>query len=174
MKKNNAVTLDDVLTIENLKCAYKEVMKTCKNKKSKYIFNFNANVNIENIYRKLKNGAYEPLPYIVFPIYEPKPRLVMSQSISDKIVNHFIAKFILIPNLEKKLSDNNIATRINKGSSYGNKLMFNYINTLRQKGNVYCLKLDISKYFYNINHEILINKLIKDNIDYKTINIIKN
>ena len=36
MKKNNAVILDDILTIENLKCAYKEVMKTCKNKKIKY------------------------------------------------------------------------------------------------------------------------------------------
>lgn len=173
MKKNKIVTLDDVLTINNVREAYSSVMKTCKNKKGKYKFNLYRNINIENIYRVLKNGSYRPLSYILFIIYEPKPRLVMSQCVTDKIVNHFIAKFILIPNLESKLSDNNIATRVGKGSSYGNKLMIKYINTLRQKGDVYCLKLDISKYFYNINHEILINKLISDGIDLKTIEIIK-
>ena len=172
MKKNKIITLDEVLTIENLRSAHKSVMKICKNKKGKYNFNFNKNINIENIYRLLKNGEYKPLPYILFVIYEPKPRLVMSQSVNDKIVNHFISKNILIPNLEKKLCDNNIATRIGKGSSYGNKLMVKYINTLRQKGEVYCLKLDISKYFYNINHEILLNKLKKDKIDDKTLKII--
>ena len=173
MSKNKVVTLDDVLTVENIRQAYLSVMKTCKNKKGKYKFNFYKNVNIENIYRVLKNGTYKPLAYILFVIYEPKPRLVMSQCVTDKIVNHFIAKFILIPNLESKLSDNNIATRNGKESSYGNRLMVKYINTLRQSGDVYCLKLDISKYFYNINHEILINKLIKDGIDCKTINIIR-
>lgn len=173
MNKNKIITLDNVLTINNIRSAYLSVMKTCKNKKRKYKFNLYKNINIENIYRVLKNGSYKPLSYILFVIYEPKPRLVMSQCVTDKIVNHFIAKFILIPNLESKLSDNNIATRVGKGSSYGNKLMIKYINTLRQKGSVYCLKLDISKYFYNINHEILINKLINDGIDLKTIEIIK-
>ncbi len=74
---------------------------------------------------------------------------------------------------KNKLDSNNIATRIGKGSSYGNKLIIKYINTLRQSGDVYCLKLDISKYFYNINHKKLLNKLIKDGIDIKTINIIR-
>lgn len=173
MKKNKFVTINDVLNIENIHYAYLSVMKTCKNTRGKNKFNFYKNINIENVYRILKNETYKPLPYSLFVIFEPKPRLIMSQCIVDKIVNHFISKFILIPNLENKLDSNNIATRIGKGSSYGNKLIIKYINTLRQSGDVYCLKLDISKYFYNINHEILINKLIKDGIDIKTINIIR-
>ena len=173
MKKNKFVTINDVLNIENIHSAYLSVMKTCKNTRGKNKFNFYKNINIENVYRILKNETYKPLPYSLFVIFEPKPRLIMSQCITDKIVNHFIAKFILIPNLENKLDSNNIATRIGKGSSYGNKLIIKYINTLRQSGDVYCLKLDISKYFYNINHKILLNKLIKDGIDIKTINIIR-
>lgn len=129
MKKNKIISLDDVLTIENVRDAYLSVMKTCKNKKGKFKFNLYKNVNIENIYRVLKNGTYKPLSYILFVIYEPKLRLVMSQCVTDKIINHFIAKYILIPNLESKLSDNNIATRAGKGSSYGNKLMIKYINS---------------------------------------------
>ena len=173
MSKHKLITLDDVLTIENLEKSYLYVMKTCKNRKSKYNFNFNKNTNIENIYRSLKDNSYKPLKYNLFVIHEPKARLIMSQCITDKIVSHFIAKFILIPNFESKLMNNNIATRVGKGSSYGNKLMVKYINTLRQSGNVYCLKLDISKYFYNINHDILINKLIKDGLDFKTVDIVK-
>lgn len=41
-------------------------------------------------------------------IFEPKPRLVMSQTIADKIVNHFVAVFYLIPMLEKNLIDTNV------------------------------------------------------------------
>ncbi len=38
--------------------------------------------------------------------------------------------------------------------------MKKYINSIKENyDNVYILKCDISKYFYNIDHEILINKL---------------
>lgn len=171
--KNN-ITFDEALTIENLYLSWKFVKKSCKNKRNIFNFEKYLHINIINLYNILKNDNYKPYSYKLFLIYEPKPRLVMSQCIIDKIVNHFITKFILIPNLDKKLIDQNIATRVNKGSSYGNKLMINYINALRLKGNVFCLKLDISKYFYNIDHNILINKLINDNIDDKTIKIISS
>lgn len=172
MRKNN-VTYDEVLTLENLRDAWKSVKKTCKNKKRKYRYQEYLNCNIENLYRELKNEAYKPRPYYLFLIYEPKPRLVMSQTIQDKVINHFITKRILIPNLEKKLIDQNIATRKGKGGMYGNKIMKDYINSLRQTGNVYCLKMDIKKYFYNISHARLLEKLKKDNIDNKTINLIE-
>lgn len=92
-------------------------------------------------------------------IFEPKPRIVMSQCINDKIVNHFISKYYLLPYLDNKLIDANVATRVNKGTSYANKLMVKYINNLRmidKNKDIYVLKIDISKYFYNINHNVLI------------------
>ena len=64
-------------------------------------------------------------------IFEPKPRIVMSQCINDKIVNHFISKYYLLPYLDNKLIDANVATRVNKGTSYANKLLVKYINNLR-------------------------------------------
>lgn len=119
---------------------------------------------------------YKPLPFRLFLIFEPKARLVMSQTVSDKIVNHFITNYYLLPYLEKKLIDQNVATRKNKGSSYANKLIIDYINKIRIKDkniDIYCLKIDISKYFYSIDHNLLLKMLKEDIEDKSVIDIIK-
>lgn len=139
-------------------------------------FSLNKNVNVYNIYMRLKNRNYKPLPFRLFLIFEPKARLVMSQTVSDKMVNHFITNYYLLPYLEKKLIDQNVATRKNKGSSYANKLIIDYINKIRIEDkniDIYCLKIDISKYFYSIDHNLLLKMLEEDIEDKSVIDIIK-
>ena len=65
------------------------------------------------------------------------------------------------------------ATRINKGSGYATKLMKRYLNEMKLKYKTfYILKLDIKKYFYNIDHNIL-KRILKDNIkDQDALNIL--
>ena len=50
----------------------------------------------------------------------------MSQNIYDKIINHYVAKYILIPKLSKYLRKENCATRKNIGTSYAIKLFKQY------------------------------------------------
>ena len=79
----------------------------------------------------------------------------MSENIQDKLVNHLVSKYILLPALESKLIDTNVATRLGKGSSYAFNKFVKYIDILKYKKNeIYILKIDIKKYFYNIDHEI--------------------
>ena len=49
----------------------------------------------------------------------------MSQSVYDKIINHYVARFILMPKLEKYLNDRNCAT--GKGSIETYKYSYKYI-----------------------------------------------
>ena len=53
-----------------------------------------------------------------------------------------------------------------KGTLYGVKLLKKYLNEIKYKySNFYVLKIDIHKYFYKIDHEVLKNILsrkIKD------------
>lgn len=164
------------ITYENIYKTYCTVRKTCKNKRGVYNFSVNKFTNIYSIYKALYNESYKPFKYKIFMIFEPKPRLVMSQTVTDKIVNHFVANYYLLPLLEKKLVDCNVATRKGKGSKYADYLLTKYINTIRQKSNgrdIYALKLDVSKYFYNIDHEILLEKLRRDIKDDKIINLLK-
>ena len=91
----------DKITYDNVYSNWNIVRKTCKNKNAIFRFYLNQSTNIYNLYRVLLNNKYEPLPFRLFMIFEPKPRLVMSQSVSDKIINHFVANYYLLPYLEK-------------------------------------------------------------------------
>ena len=79
----------------------------------------------------------------------------MSLTVKEKVVNHFLTRFILEKKLTKYLCDRNIATRKDMGVSYGVELVLKYINREKNKHKkLYALSLDISKYFYSIDHEV--------------------
>ncbi len=52
---------------------------------------------ISRVYSTLINKEYKVGSYNKFIIHEPKERLIVSQSIHDKIINHLIARYILYP-----------------------------------------------------------------------------
>ena len=106
---------DDAISFEHVNSVWNVVFKTCKNKKEVLEFSLNKNTNIYQICYLLKSRKYQPYSYRLFLIFEPKPILVMSQRIQDKIVNHFVAKYYLLPYLESKLEDFNVATRKRQG-----------------------------------------------------------
>ncbi len=101
----------------------------------------------------------------------------MSISVFDKLINHYYSKTVLEPKLSKYLDIRNTATRKNMGTSYAHKLIMKYIEEeKRNNNNFYILKLDISKYFYSIDHEVL-KKLVYDKLDedeYRYLEIILN
>ena len=162
---HGVIMLND-LNINNLLNIYDtEISKNVKNKKKLYNFEINKMQHINNIIDMLKKGYIGHDKYNIFLIYEPKCRLVMSLSVKDKLINHFITRFILEKNLSKYLDPRNVATRKNMGTDYAIKLVLKYINALKQKyKNIYVLKLDISKYFYCIDHDVL-KGLLKDKLD---------
>ena len=175
IKKTKSI-YDEAITFDNIYAMWKIIKRTCKNRREVYTFSLNVNTNIMNIYNVLKSKTYTPGKYRTFMIFEPKARLVMSQSIFDKIINHFVANYYLIPFLESSLIDANVATRREKGSSYAMGLIKKYINKILINENpkeIYCLKIDISKYFYSIDHEMLIEMLKKKIQDKNVIHLIK-
>ena len=175
-QRKNKIKYDDPITYENILYMWKIIKRTCKNKKAIFRFSINLNTNINYIYYVLKNKKCQTSPYRTFMIFEPKPRLVMSQTITDKIINHFVANYYLIPSLEKSLIDTNVATRKEKGSSYAMKKLKQYFNQIlinHPQEEIYCLKIDISKYFYSIDHELLIANLKKHITDEDIINLIR-
>ena len=82
-----------------------------------------------------------------------------------------MTRYVLEPKLTKYLDNRNIATRVGLGCDYGIKLIKKYINKMKKYNNFYILKLDIKKYFYNINHDKLKEMIKNDlnNIEYKII-----
>lgn len=157
---------DQLCDIAKIEKYYHHVRLTSKHRRKIVNFENFYMMNIAQIYFVLKNRQYKHSAYNVFLIKEPKYRIIMSEIISDKIVNHLLSEEILLPILEPKLIEMNVATRKDKGLKKGLYYVKKYINSLKFKcDHFYILKCDISKYFYKIDHEVLLEKLacyIKD------------
>ncbi len=151
-----------------------KVCSRTKNKKKVYNFELYKFEHIYNIYRRLKNRNIGPIKYNIFMISDPKCRIIMAQELENKIINHLIADNALVKVFESKYTNGMCATRVGKGTLYGIKLLKKYINEIKYKyDNFYVLKLDISKYFYTVDHEILkriLNDKIKDKEVIKMLN----
>lgn len=169
------ISYDDIVSINKIKDVYDGIYKNTCHKAKLVRFELTKTSNIVKIYNTLKNKHYNHLKYNIFIIQEPKYRIIMSELMYDKIVNHLISKYVLIPTLSRKLIEQNVATRTGKGSKEGIRYMKQYINSIKENyDNVYILKCDISKYFYNIDHEILINKLSHENFDKDILRVLIN
>lgn len=156
----------DIYDFDNIKAVFNEVCRNTKNKVKVNKFKEYKCINLYKIYEVLKNREYVPGPYHVFTIYEPKKRRIVSQNMFDKVVNHLVARYILMPVILDCLIDTNVASRKYKGTSAGLNYYFHYrrLCDIKYK-KYYILKCDISKFFASIDHEILKRKLkrrIKD------------
>lgn len=166
---------DKITDIENIMNMYNNMSKGVKNKNNLLKFESYYTYNILLVQKILKEKKYNDIKYNIFLIREPKCRIVMSQNIKDKLINHLIAKYFLIDVLDKSLISTNVATRENKGTHYGIKKLKQYlVKMINTNQTVYALKFDIHKYFYKIDHQIILNLLNKKIKDQNVINIIKN
>lgn len=162
-----------VTDIKNIEKAFNEVMKTTRNKDKVVLFENYRTVYLDKIYKDMLNCTYQPSEVNEFVIYEPKRRLIVSQNMYDKVVNHLVSRELLIPYLTSCLIDSNVASRKGKGTSYGRKLYFQYRHTMDQKySRYYLLKIDIHGYFSHICHDILKDKITTRIKDKKALDLI--
>lgn len=169
MKRVNNI-YNKICDIDVIMDMYDKVIKTnTKNKKKIQNFENFYSCNIAQIKEKLITKSYVPGKYNIFLVKEPKTRIIMSQEIEDKIVNHLVAKYFLIDVFDKTLQDRNCATRKGKGTHYALRLFkkdYNYFKNKYKK--FYVLKMDISKYFYNLDHKI-IKQIVREKIKDKDV-----
>lgn len=175
MELLNHYNLDTITNISYIEDIYHKVELNTKHKNKVFKFDIFYGSNIINIYNLLITRKYRHSNYNIFLIKDPKYRIIMSENIIDKIVNHLISEYIILPLIDPILIKENIATRKDKGLKMGEYYVKKYINILKKDNkNIYVLKCDIHKYFYNIDHKILIDKLKTLISDDDIMNIIRN
>lgn len=161
MKRYNNL-YQKICNIENIKTSYNEICLNTKNKNRVAKLRDYKSIYITQIHNILSSKTYTVGPYNKFVIYEPKKRDIVSQNVTDKIINHLVARFILYPAILPCLIDSNVASRKNMGTHKG----LSYSTNFRFKCNIkynsyYILKCDISKFFASINHDILKSKILR-------------
>lgn len=165
---------ENMISYNNILSVYKKIKNSTKNKKEVYNYELNLNQNLLETLFSLSKSTYVFSKYNIFLVREPKYRLIMSESFPDKVVNHLFSKYVLSYALQSTLINSNVATRKDKGSKEAYRLFIKYTNKLiYENKKIYVLKLDISKYFYNINHNILMNMVSEKIKDERVLNMLK-
>lgn len=173
MKRKNDL-YENMISYNNILSVYKKIKNSTKNKKEVYNYELNLNQNLLDTLFSLSKSTYVFSKYNIFLIREPKYRLIMSESFPDKVVNHLFSKYVLSYALQSTLINSNVATRTDKGSKEAYNQFIKYTNKLiYEKKKIYVLKIDISKYFYNINHNIMINMVSEKIKDERVLDMLK-
>ena len=82
------------VSLKDVRSVYEEeIKKNVKNKRKIFEFERNKLEYLIDIKRVLENGEYNGGKYNIFLVYKPKVRVVMSTSVYDKIINHYVARY---------------------------------------------------------------------------------
>ncbi len=122
------------------------------------------------------NKIYKVGTYKQFKIYEPKERIIEALPYKDRVVLMALCSNIIEPKFERRLIYDNVACRKGKGTDFGIKRLEKFLHSYYKKFKTnqgYVLKCDVRKYFQNIDHTILFNKLKKEKFDEDEIWILK-
>lgn len=116
------------------------------------------------IHENIKNGTYKTSGYSTFKIYEPKERIIFRLPYNpDRIVHHAVMN-ILEPIWVKTFTRDTYSCIKNRGIHALAQQLRKDLDADPQ-GTLYCLKMDIKKFYPSINHAVLkriLKKKIKD------------
>ena len=154
---------DELCSFENLYRAHKAARKGKRHKREVIEFEVNLAENLCQLQRELQARTYRQRGYYHFMVYEPKARSIYAPYYIDRVVQHCLCDNILAPMLEPRLVYDNAACRVGKGTHFAiNRLSHFLTEYYRRHGTTgYFLKCDVRKYFDNIDHSVLQQKLAR-------------
>lgn len=156
----------DLITIENLFQAWIEFRRGKKNRKDLQIFDRHLEDNIFALQNVLQVKTYMHGDYQEFYVHDPKKRHIHKASVQDRVVHHLLYTY-LYPLFNSTFIYDSYSCRLEKGTHKGILRLEKFTRIVSQNYTQPCwaLKLDIKKFFANIDYEILIKLLhqkIKD------------
>ena len=102
---------------------------------------------------RILEDRYRPGGYRLFEIHEPKRRIIAAAPFRDRVVHHALVRK-LGPVLERRFIARSFSCQIGKGTTAARECCRQLVNHHR-----YVLKCDVSKFFPNIDHKILMRLL---------------
>lgn len=163
MPKRHGNLFEKMFTLDALYAAYFSARKGKRKKHAVFMFERNLGANIAKLSAELSSGNYTPRPYKVFHVNDPKSRLIFAPHFRDVVVQHAMYA-VLYPIMDKTFHFESFGCRIGKGTHRAADHA--QYNLRRSALGTYTLQLDIRKFFYRIDRDILISlwsKKIKDN-----------
>lgn len=164
---------EKIYDFDNIYNAYLNARKGKRFRDEVLEFSSNLEENVIDIQNELIWKTYSVGRYRQFVITDPKKRLIMALSFRDRVVQWAIYRQIY-PLFDKRFIFDSYGCRDGKGTLAAvNRLQYWLKQAYRSGDDYYYLKLDISKFFYSVNHDILMNILKKTIADEDALNLLR-
>jgi hypothetical protein len=153
---------DQAFTQDALYNAYLQARRTKRGKAACMRFAARLGAEVSALREEIMSGAYKPRAYREFMVAKPKPRQILAPDFRDVVVQHAIYK-VIYPVFDRSFIDQSFACRIGKGTHRASDYALHALRTCDPES--YLLKLDVRKFFYSIDREILrslIARKVKD------------
>ena len=153
--------LEDKLTIEAIYRAHCRARKGKTKRSSVVDVDLRPMIYMTHILNVLRDGIYVPSRFREFTVTDPKKRLVLALPYVDRIVHQWLIEEFIKPYYLPRFIKDSYACIPGRGSHAAVKCIQGYMRDMRQRqGKYYIVKMDISKYFYNIDRDVLF-KILK-------------
>ena len=160
---------DKYLTYENLMKAHIKSRKNKSFRKEIILFNLKQEEYIMWLYNQLKTGKYKHGGYSIFYVTEPKLRKIEKSKYIDRIVHRWYVDSFIAPNYIPQFIPTSYACIKNRGMHKACLGVQSGMKHCKQIwNNYYILKMDVAKFFNNIDKRILL-KILKRKIKDKKV-----
>lgn len=159
MKRHGSL-FDEIVSLENIELAYCKARRNKTWQKKVKRIDRRREKYLACLHDKLVAGTYYTSPYKQKRIYEPKERIIYVLPFwPDRICQHAVMN-VIAPIWDRLFISDSYACRDGKGQHAGSKRCMQFV-----RRNQCVLQCDVSKFYPNINHEVLmriIARKIKD------------
>lgn len=151
--KRHGDLFDNIIELDNIYLAYRKARKGKSWQNTISRFDDDLDENIFNIRDALIEKTFTTSPYTEKMIYEPKQRIIYKLPFNpDRVAQHALMN-VLEPVWSGLFIHDSYACRTGKGIHAASRRTMDFI---RAAGHgAYCLKMDISKFYPSIDHDIL-------------------
>jgi retron-type reverse transcriptase len=162
MPKRIGKLYEQCFSLEALYAAYYEARRGKRKTLAVQRFERDLGANIAALHHELANHTYQPMPYRHFWVTEPKPRKISAPAFRDVVVQHAIYALIC-PLFDRTFIDDSHGCRKGLGTHSASDRAQQFLRQSPEGS--YVLQLDIRKFYYRIDRQILqtlIERRIKD------------
>ena len=162
------------LTYEKLMKAHMDSKKGKGRRKEIILFNLKQEEYIKYLLEKLQTKEYKHGGYAIFYVTEPKVRKIEKSKYIDRIVHRWLVDNILKPYYVPRFIETSYACIEKRGMHKACLDVQKAMKHMKNKyNNYYILKMDIAKFFQNIDKNILSEILKKKISDKKVLWLLK-
>lgn len=168
MPKSYGGLYPQIYAFENLWLAYRNARKGKRQVKDTALFELRAEENLFALQEVLQEERFEFSGYRTFLITDPKERLICAAPFRDRVVHHALCN-IITPLLDRCMIRDTYACRVGKGTHRAINKAYEYVNK-----EAWVLKMDLQKYFFTIDHALLLAQLRRKIRDKAVLSLIQN